>query len=185
MSQKSGIKLRYTNSPSNSPTSKPTPISDSPPIGHQECSHCGTLMAPIKLAMHERHCIKSSYKCPTCLDIIPIEAKDKHFLIRHVVLTCSCNKEFTQYELNLHQKNDCQKRIVSCSHKWCSLSFPLDEIHNHETTCGTRRIPCRICNEDIYLIELEAHLFGFHNIDVSTINWAKPLGKQIFHLRLL
>ena len=136
-------------------------------------------MVPLRLAMHERHCKLSTYRCPDCNECIPFVAKEKHPFIKHTKLTCCCGEVYTQYELNAHQLTACVKRTLKCTHKWCNLSFPMDEIHQHETTCGTRVTPCPICNVDTRYMELEAHLFAFHSIDVRRINWDIPLNAQL------
>ena len=88
-------------------------------------------------------------------------------------------RSFTQYSLNEHQKRSCVKRTLKCTHKWCNLSFPMDEIHQHETTCGTRVTPCPICSVDTRFMELESHLFAFHSVEVRKINWNIPLNAQL------
>ena len=135
-------------------------------------------MLPLRLAMHERHCKLSTYRCPDCNECIPFVAKEKHPFILHTKLTCCCGEVFTQYDLNDHQKISCVKRTLRCTHKWCNLSFPMDEIDQHETTCGTRVTPCPICSVDTRYMELESHLFAFHSVDVRRINWDIPLNAQ-------
>ncbi|KAI6650938.1 hypothetical protein LOD99_5778 [Oopsacas minuta] len=149
------------------------------PNTHVQCTHCGVYMPPLRLAMHERHCKLSTYRCPDCNECIPFVTKEKHSFIMHKQLTCCCGKVYTQYELNAHQLNSCVKRTIKCTHKWCNLSFPMDEIHQHETTCGLRVTPCPICNDDAQFMELESHLFAFHSIDVRRINWDIPLNAQL------
>lgn len=47
---------------SSSPGGQPLPL----PPGHQQCSYCGSVMPSLRLLMHERHCLQSTFKCPLC-----------------------------------------------------------------------------------------------------------------------
>ncbi len=42
--------------------SEPRPL----PPGHQQCSYCGSVMPALRMIMHERHCLQSTFKCPLC-----------------------------------------------------------------------------------------------------------------------
>lgn len=50
-----------------SSSSTTTSSSSSPlPPGHERCSYCGSVMPSLRLIMHERHCMQSTFKCPLC-----------------------------------------------------------------------------------------------------------------------
>ena len=52
---------------------------------------------------------------------MPKHMKEKHAVIFHEDLYCSCGVSLPQVLLHEHQKQECSKRPVKCSNKWCRL----------------------------------------------------------------
>ncbi|XP_019850911.1 PREDICTED: uncharacterized protein LOC100636770 isoform X1 [Amphimedon queenslandica] len=148
------------------------------PPGYEQCSYCDSVMPQLRLLMHERHCAQSTFKCPICKQCFPKSAEKKHHSIAHEPLTCECGQELTQLALHHHQLTQCIKRSVKCQFKWCQLSYPLDQMDAHENQCGRKQVTCPECYEEVTQLEFEMHLEAFHTVDVSKIDWTKPITSQ-------
>jgi hypothetical protein len=191
-----GQKLRDSpHLPKTTPTSKPESLSspslsseevDGPsvPAGHERCPTCGSVMPSLRLVMHQRHCAVSTFICPHCRAALPKVAEKKHKYIAHDLLVCACGLEYTQFALHHHQKTDCSKRTVPCQFKWCNLSFPMDQLMNHESLCGRKKISCCLCQEEVSQLEMAIHLEAFHSVDTRDLDWRKPLQKQDLESRV-
>jgi hypothetical protein len=64
--------------------------------GNKQCQQCGMWMPELRLLMHEKHCSQSTYKCPVCREIMPKQMQEKHNIISHEDLSCSCGTSLPQ-----------------------------------------------------------------------------------------
>jgi hypothetical protein len=131
-----------------------------------------------------RHCAHSTYICPLCKAVLPKTAEKKHKYIAHNLLVCACGMEYTQFALHHHQKTDCSKRMVQCPFKWCNLSFPMDQLMNHENLCGRKMVTCSLCQQEVSQLELEMHLEAFHAVDTRDLDWSRPLQREDLQARI-
>ncbi|XP_004364836.2 ubiquitin fusion degradation protein [Capsaspora owczarzaki ATCC 30864] len=149
--------------------------------GQQACSNCGKCFAPTTLVMHERNCVKQTYRCPidTCKQTMPISMKTKHALVAHTVLRCMCGFEATQRVLHEHQHTDCRLRMVECTNHWCRLLVSYGDLALHTASCSARTTNCPACHESVMWSALDYHFEAFHCLPSGILNWELPLVPQL------
>lgn len=88
-------------------------------------------------------CLKYTIKCKRCGEILDREEYEEHMEEFHIIKSCDdCGKKYEARFLNSHQKK-CMYKVVMC--KYCELSMPKNELHDHEYTCGSKTEKCPDC----------------------------------------
>eukprot|EP00051_Salpingoeca_urceolata_P005987 m.79646 g.79646 ORF g.79646 m.79646 type:complete len:1116 (+) comp14633_c0_seq2:45-3392(+) len=154
------------------------PEQPEPKAGEVVCKLCSHCVPSARLVMHERHCARHMWRCEICDLALPSNQRAKHEAVAHDTLMCTCTVELTQLELHKHQQTMCPHRLVPCSNPWCSMVVPSGSLTQHAMDCAMRQTPCVLCFQEVRWRELEGHLFAMHNVETSTIDWAKPLVEQ-------
>lgn len=148
------------------------------------CSNCAvSMLSQMQMLVHERNCIRYTYKCKQCGMCMKTTDRAKHDAVVHTMLSCICGAQFDQYALHRHQQeNQCPKRSVPCTNKWCSLQISADLLDEHVIRCKSRSIQCPLCDTSpdrtVLLGEFEYHMEALHNIDTSRIDWKAPVESQ-------
>ena len=52
--------------------------------------------------------------------------------------------------------------------EYCGNSLSIDEIEDHEIMCSSRSTQCKICQQEMIIMDLREHLKAFHGIDKHT-----------------
>ncbi|CAD8181257.1 unnamed protein product [Paramecium octaurelia] len=115
------------------------------------CSNCNQLIEDTKLVLHETYCIRFNIKCDRCGQYYDKNDPESHEEDYHKKEKCQyCYVEFDDLS-----KHKCQKTPKLCL--YCELSYPLDQIHQHENQCGSRTEKCQMCQNYVMKRDLNAH----------------------------
>ncbi|CAD8084682.1 unnamed protein product [Paramecium primaurelia] len=115
------------------------------------CSNCNQLIADTKLILHETYCIRYNIKCERCGQYYDKNDPESHEEDYHKKEKCQyCYQEFDDLS-----KHKCQKTPKLCL--YCELSYPMDQIFQHENQCGSRTEKCQMCQNYIMKRDLSKH----------------------------
>ncbi|CAK85994.1 unnamed protein product (macronuclear) [Paramecium tetraurelia] len=115
------------------------------------CSNCNQLIEETKLVLHETYCIRFNIKCDRCGQYYDKNDPESHEEDYHKKEKCQyCYVDFDDLS-----KHKCQKTPQLCL--YCELSYPLDQIYQHENQCGSRTEKCQMCQNYVMKRDLNAH----------------------------
>ncbi|CAD8170426.1 unnamed protein product [Paramecium pentaurelia] len=116
------------------------------------CSNCKQPIAESKHMLHETYCLRNNIKCLKCGVFYDKNDPESHEEEYHKKEKCQyCLLEFEDLK-----KHKCYKKPKQCMH--CDLSFPADQLFQHENQCGSRTEKCDICNSYIIMREYSSHV---------------------------
>ena len=90
------------------------------------------------------------------------EARASDGRASHAACRNGCGARVPPKLLDLHEQNECPKRIVPCPYSTKELSCGADElwyeeIQEHKVVCANRPVVCELCSQAIHLLRLEHH----------------------------
>ncbi|CAD8092160.1 unnamed protein product [Paramecium sonneborni] len=116
------------------------------------CSNCRQQIAESKHMLHEIYCLRNNIKCQKCGQFYDKNDPESHEDEYHKKEKCQyCLIEFEDLK-----KHKCLKKQKQCLH--CDLSFPSDQLFQHENQCGSRTQKCDICNNYVMIKEYQTHI---------------------------
>lgn len=156
-----------------------------------QCRNCRHHIPSRSIALHEAFCSRHNVVCPHpgCGVVLRVEeAKihihcdkcgrafhqaemEKHMVVFHEPIHCSCGVVLEKEEMVKHQSSDCPMRMITC--RFCgdvvqAGTSPLDVrdrlrgLSEHESICGSRTAPCDSCGRSIMLKEMDIHQIAVH-----------------------
>ncbi|CAD8086923.1 unnamed protein product [Paramecium sonneborni] len=141
-----------------------------------QCSNCRQPIAESKHMLHETYCLRNNIKCLKCGQFYDKNDPESHEEEYHKKEKCQhCSQEFEDLK-----KHKCIKKPKQCMH--CDLSFPIDQIFQHENQCGSRTQKCEICNNYVMIKDYQNHLKTCQpkaKVEPSLIQ-KKPTSQEIF-----
>ncbi|KAK6591095.1 ubiquitin fusion degradation (UFD1) family [Cryptosporidium xiaoi] len=170
-----------------------------------KCEICNRIIPKTNLNLHLINCEKKYKKCDLCKLVIKqvefgnhihcdkcmVESEDSeynnivgfnrdelesHNKLYHEYIKCKlCNTSVKTIKLNVHQINECPKRMILC--RYCNnyVEAGIDgynadfrdiyyyNLTSHESYCGSRTTNCNICNNNVLFKNLESHIELCHN----------------------
>ncbi|XP_047308633.1 XIAP-associated factor 1-like [Impatiens glandulifera] len=120
------------------------------------CSHCDRAILAANLDLHYVHCSRNLEKCKICNDMVPKIFAEDHFLSTHAPVSCSlCSETIEREILDVHEGENCPRRIVTC--EYCEFPLPAIDLIEHQEVCGNRTDSCHMCNKYVRLRERVDH----------------------------
>lgn len=149
----------------------------------QQCQTCLRHISKKQFQMHEIQCQRQNWRCPTCNELLrrsdsqrhvhcaecnaPLDKNElaKHADLRHSPVPCQCGQSFPPDQIVQHQLIDCPKTPTNC--QWCNLPVARIELDSHQSYCGAKSIPCKMCGQSVARKRMQIHLAVNHNINPS------------------
>jgi hypothetical protein len=145
---------------------------------------CGAVMRASDLRSNHWHC--PSDFCTNKPPTNSPQEKEKHQAVYHSAYFCpSCNTSpetgFSSLKTILkHTHSECPERMIMC--RFCGnyvragrpLELDADFVDrekgltSHESKCGSRTVPCEVCNHSVVLKMMDHHLQTFHSSRISS-----------------
>ncbi|XP_021768293.1 uncharacterized protein LOC110732635 [Chenopodium quinoa] len=156
-----------------------------------ECGNCKHYIPSRSIALHEAYCrrhnvacqyagcgvilrledAKNHVHCNKCGKAFQQAEMEKHMIVFHEPLHCSCGVILEKEEMVQHQSSDCPMRMITC--RFCgdivqAGSSPMDMrdrfrgLTEHESVCGSRTAPCDSCGRSVMLKEMDIHQVAVH-----------------------
>eukprot|EP00999_Lentomonas_sp_LEN2_P000339 NODE_133_length_2162_cov_92.352826_g110_i0.p1 GENE.NODE_133_length_2162_cov_92.352826_g110_i0~~NODE_133_length_2162_cov_92.352826_g110_i0.p1 ORF type:complete len:655 (-),score=75.89 NODE_133_length_2162_cov_92.352826_g110_i0:155-2119(-) len=152
----------------------------------RKCDNCLQYVPEASFMMHEAFCYRNNTLCQVCKRVLkksenaqhvhcnrcdkvltPAQA-EKHEVMVHSPMQCTCGSELPLNALQIHRKTDCPDRVIIC--RFCGdqvsagssadvtdLNSKLSGLSPHESYCGSRTILCQLCRQSVKLKDMEIH----------------------------
>lgn len=146
------------------PASEGKKVSDSvgDPEGQEDvdwkrCGNCKRGVPIGAYSMHELSCARMNWHCDECDVVIKRSEREEHISAEHIDLTCElCGEDVPKRMMGDHKLKDCSRRTVGCN--YCDLTFPYNELFEHEAKCGSHTERCDDCKRWIQKRDLARHM---------------------------
>jgi hypothetical protein len=86
-----------------------------------------------------------------------------HVAVVHRQTECECKERMMVADLADHRAHRCRLRRVKC--EFCFVEFPMTEHDQHQKYCGSKSIPCTLCNQPVAARKMEIHMATEHGIN--------------------